>query len=569
LYADNGYFWLPLVLTAFVASLAWYGWRHRNVPGALPFALACLFGVAWSLGSVFENAAADPSAKIFWMKFATLWQLPVVTAATCFVLQYAGLGRWLNRRTLALLSIPVLAFTVLVLTDGLHHFGWSSLPLVGQSLRPVRALGVWIGLYYSYLLSLFNIGTLIWLFIRSRRHRGPVALMVLGQIGARALFEIGTRSGLVGEADVDALVLGVVFGLYAIALFGFHALDPVPAARGAALAQMHEGMLVLDLEGRIVDANRAAEQMLGAPTGKLRGCKAQSLLPPVGDTADLGAPSGPADASGEQEFELGEGASVRHYRMVTTPLTDRHGQGLGRLLLLHDVTEQKKAQAQLVDQERAVATLRERERLARELHDSVGQVLGYVSLQAQSARKSLRDGDGERADAQLGRLAEVAQDAHADVRESILALRTGSPEGRLFLPELRRCLEDFQTHYDIHTELAISDGLSDEMFEANVAVQLLRVIQEALTNARKHAEASTVRVTIEHHQGRASIRVTDDGRGFDPTGIATDPGQHFGLAFMKERMQQVGGRVRVESRPGAGTTVYLDVPIQAGEEGSG
>jgi PAS domain S-box-containing protein len=360
-----------------------------------------------------------------------------------------------------------------------------------------------------------------------------------------------------------------VFGLYAIALFGFHALDPVPAARGAALAQMHEGMLVLDLEGRIVDANRAAEQMLGAPTGKLRGRPAQSLLPPVGDTADLGAPSGPADGSGEQEFELGEGASVRHYRMVTTPLTDRHGQGLGRLLLLHDVTEQKKAQAQLVDQERAVATLRERERLARELHDSVGQVLGFVSLQAQSARKSLRDGDGERADAQLGRLAEVAQDAHADVRESILALRTGSPEGRLFLPELRRCLEDFQTHYDIHTELAISDGLSDEMFEANVAVQLLRVIQEALTNARKHAEASTVRVTIEHHQGRASIRVTDDGRGFDPTGIATDPGQHFGLAFMKERMQQVGGRVRVESRPGAGTTVYLDVPIQAGEEGSG
>lgn len=309
-YTFDSYLWPSPALTAFIASLAWYGWRRRNVPGALPFALACLFGVAWSLGSMFENAAADPSAKIFWMKFVTLWQLPVVTAATCFVLQYAGLGRWLNRRTLALLSIPVLAFTVLVLTDGLHHLGWSSLPLVGRSLRPVRALGVSIGLYYSYLLSLFNIGTLIWLFIRSRRHRGPVALMVLGQIGARTLFEIGTRSGLVGEADVDALVLGVVFGLYAIALFGFHALDPVPAARGAALAQMHEGMLVLDLEGRIVDANHAAEQMLGEPTGKLRGRTAQSLLPPAGDPADVGEPSGPAGGSGEQELQLGEGASV-------------------------------------------------------------------------------------------------------------------------------------------------------------------------------------------------------------------------------------------------------------------
>lgn len=181
----------------------------------------------------------------------------------------------------------------------------------------------------------------------------------------------------------------------------------------------------------------------------------------------------------------------------------------------------------------------------------------------------MRDGDAERADAQLGRLTEVAQDAHADVRESILALRTGSPEGRLFLPELRHYLEDFQAHYDIHTELAIGDGLSNDMFEANVAIHLLRVIQEALTNARKHGEASTVRVNIEHHRGRAGVRVTDDGRGFDPTGIAADPGRHFGLAFMQERMGQVGGSVRIDSRPGAGTTVCLDVPLQAGEEGSG
>ena len=76
-YTYSAYLWPSLILTAFIASLAWYGWRRRNIVGALPFAIGCLFGVAWSIGSMLEIAAVDPDTKIFWMKFATLWQLPV------------------------------------------------------------------------------------------------------------------------------------------------------------------------------------------------------------------------------------------------------------------------------------------------------------------------------------------------------------------------------------------------------------------------------------------------------------------------------------------------------------
>ena len=90
----------------------------------------------------------------------------------------------------------------------------------------------------------------------------------------------------------------------------------------------------------------------------------------------------------------------------------------------------------MLEQQRVVATLQERERLARELHDSVGQVLGYLSLQAQTARKRLQDGDGEKAESLLGRLTDVAQHAHADVRESILALKAASSEDWSLLPTL-------------------------------------------------------------------------------------------------------------------------------------
>ena len=111
-----------------------------------------------------------------------------------------------------------------------------------------------------------------------------------------------------------------------------------------------------------------------------------------------------------------------------------------------------------------VATLQERERLARELHDGVGQVLGYLSMQAQTARKRLHDGDAEKADSLLARLADVAQHAHVDVRESILALTAASSEGWSFLPTLEHYLRDFQEQYGVQTELSVTDDVSEECF---------------------------------------------------------------------------------------------------------
>ena len=105
-YTYSSYLWLPFLVAVFTAFLARYGWQRRRVPGALPFSIGCVFAVAWCVGSLFESAAVTYDTEIFWLRFQTVWQLPVVTAATCFVLQYAGLGRWLTRRTVALLAVP-------------------------------------------------------------------------------------------------------------------------------------------------------------------------------------------------------------------------------------------------------------------------------------------------------------------------------------------------------------------------------------------------------------------------------------------------------------------------------
>jgi signal transduction histidine kinase len=556
-YTYDPHLWPALISFALVTFLGWYSWRRRTVPGAKPFVFACLFAALWAFGAMLEISALDFSTQVFWVKFQTVWQMPTATAITCFVLVYAGLGRWLTRRNLVLLAIPPLIVLALIITNDNNHLIWTGFGMDGSILPFAgRANRILVG--YAYILALINIVVLLWLAVHSPRHRWPVAIMLFGQITGRGLYLLNNiYAGLLGPGESVLAVVGVLSAAYAIAFFRFHVFDPVPLARTAVLEQMREGMLVLDLQGRIVDLNHAAAKILGEPVAGLRGRTAAELLST--NPGILAKPDKTAII--QSEISLGIGKAARNYNLNLMPLTDRRGELLGQLLLLHDVTEQKSAQVRILEQQSVVATLQERERLARELHDGIGQVLGYVSMQAQTIRKWVQDGNTEKADSLLNRLAEVARDAHADVRESILSLKAGSPQEWSFVPTLRGYLNDFQAHYGIHTELVLEDGLKEDNFKPDAEVQLLRVIQEALTNARKHSGAQTVRVTIKQGDHRGYITVADDGSGFDPAQLNREAGTHFGLSFMRERMMQVGGRVDIDSQPGTGTVVKLEAPI--------
>ena len=107
-YVYSPAIWPPLVGAVFLAAIGLYCWRQRRVPAALPLAAVSLFGGLWLLGIALEAAAVAPATKIGWFRFQALWRMPTVTAGLCFVLEYAYPGRWLTRRNLSLLSIPVL-----------------------------------------------------------------------------------------------------------------------------------------------------------------------------------------------------------------------------------------------------------------------------------------------------------------------------------------------------------------------------------------------------------------------------------------------------------------------------
>lgn len=561
-YHYTPFFWPSLFTVLVLLAFSLYAWRHRNVPGALPFAVGCLFAALWVGSSIMENAALDVSTQIFWLKVQAALQLPAITAITCFVLEYAWPGRWLTRRNLALLSIAPLLLLVSILTNDLYHFMWLGFSYDGLII-PLRGPGNWAFITYGMLLSLIDLAVFTWLFIHSPPHRWPVAIMAAGQIVTRLLYTLEALHLIHSDLPLDVIIIASLFLVYAFALFAFHLFDPIPLAHQMVIEQLRDGMLVLDPGGRVTSLNPAAEEILCLPARRATGRPIRDLLSPYADV------DGPLEAmvAAQAEVCLGTGAESRYYRLEMAPLKDWRGLGMGRLLLLHDVTEQKLAQAQMVEQQRAVAMLQEREQLARELHDSLGQVFAFVNAQGQAVRRLLSRGDIETADAYVGRLVDVAREADVDIRESILGLRATLSEQGLF-PALTHYLAQYEKNYGIHADLEKPEAFTDGAFEPLVEVQLLRIVQEALSNVRKHAAADCVRVTFALEDGWARVTVRDDGQGFAPAESDDISAAHVGLRVMRERAEEVGGSLTLRSKPGQGTTVVVRVPAKQDGRGA-
>lgn len=212
-------------------------------------------------------------------------------------------------------------------------------------------------------------------------------------------------------------------------------------------------------------------------------------------------------------------------------------------------------------QDAAIGT--ERVRIAREMHDGLAQVLGYVNTKAQATQELLRQGQVERASAQLRQFAEAARAAYADVREQILGLRTTLGDGQGLTDALGDYLGHWQDQSGVRATLVV-DAPDDAMRALPPAaeVQLLRIVQEALSNTRKHAAARQATVTIAAETAALVVRIADDGAGFDPAALGPSPYPGVGLASMRERADGIGGSFAVETARGSGTTIVVRIPLR-------
>lgn len=206
------------------------------------------------------------------------------------------------------------------------------------------------------------------------------------------------------------------------------------------------------------------------------------------------------------------------------------------------------------------AIVEERERIARELHDGMAQVLGYVNTKAIAIRLLLRNQQLEQAERNLQQLEDATRGLFVDVREAILGLKMAGQTGGL-IGGLQEYADQFSRLSNIPVKVTVTPEARAVRLPPETELQLLRIAQEALTNIRKHASVGRAEVSLHVIERWLAVTISDEGRGFEPDRLRPDRGLSFGLATMRERADAIGAEFHLNTRPGIGTTVTIRLPL--------
>ena len=213
-----------------------------------------------------------------------------------------------------------------------------------------------------------------------------------------------------------------------------------------------------------------------------------------------------------------------------------------------------------VDIQGEQAILFERERIAREIHDNVSQLLGYVSTKSQVVRLLLGKEQYEQATSQLKQLEEAAQTLYLDVRQMISELNVAEVSSKSMSSLLETCANKFQKYSEVDVIMDVSEEVENISLLSGISLEIERIVREALTNVQKHASAKVVRIGATIMNNHLYLTIQDDGSGFsfNPDEIADD---QIGLRSIQKRAMDIGAEISIESKPSQGTSLKLVLPL--------
>ncbi len=312
--------------------------------------------------------------------------------------------------------------------------------------------------------------------------------------------------------------------------------------------------LVTDSDGVILEANHAAAALFKCPKEFLID-KPLGLLVRQGARCrlyDCLAKLRRGGSPDEFDMQVGRTTDIRDVEVRATATGTQAAVWPAFRWLIRDVTEHRRAEAARTELLRQLVTAQENERrrISREIHDRLGQELTGLTLALKVLEADILD--GTRAKGRLVELRETVDRIGREAHELALELRPAALDDL----GLRAALDTLIRRWSLRAGVAAQfhfDAPGTGRFPSEVETAVYRVVQEALTNVAKHADARRVCVVVEHHHGQLVAIVEDDGRGFEPE--ATSRIGRLGLSGMNERVTLVDGTFQVESSNGAGTTV--------------
>lgn len=553
------YIW-PLVISAAVTLiLGIYAFdKQRHSKCAASFITSMLLVTIWSGGNALEMAGVDLATKLFWanIQYFAYCFSPLALFALC--MRFTGYDRWLQKKVFWwLLALPVVVI-LLVWTDGYHGLmrynirldSSGSFPIIAKEYGPA----FYVHAVYEHLINIAALVTLIRAVIdRKTVYRKQAVILLVGAsfIVIPNILYISGLSPIKGF-DLTPIFFGPAGLLMAFAIFRYKMFDLVPLARATVIETMDAGVLVLDLQDRILDINPALEKITGISVKLANGHNAADAFRDMPEFTNACL-----DRSiTHTEFQIAKQDNPKIYEAVLSPLSNSKGSLLGRLAMVYEITEKKKAQQHYLLQQRKLAASREKERMARDLHDNLGQILGFISLQAQGIQRELAVNGVELVDNRLNRLVDVTRTAHEQLRSYIKSARSVAVSDESRIASLRADILGFEDRSGIPTELETDFELAD--LSAHVQLHLLSIIKEALNNVQKHSGAAHAKLAVLCEDSRLYLSVEDDGKGFDPA--HTNTNESFGLSIMKERASEIDADLHIESAPEKGCRVWLAMP---------
>jgi signal transduction histidine kinase len=576
----NLYFSSLALSTAISLALIFFFWRRRAIRGAADAAWLMVTATVWSLGYILQLLFTSLPSMVVATDIQYIGIVFLPLAWFTFSLRYTGRDSWLNPKSLTMLSIIPVATLILVWTSDFHGIMWYGrhLEINGPFINVAKSYGPWFWLHTSYSYALIAMGMLT---IARRLIRRPYlyrkqSLALIAVVLVPLISNVLYVFGLLSIYDIDFTpsaftISGLImmWGLFRSRLF-----DVVPIAYESIMEASGDGIVILDVNNRVIDMNRTAEIILDIPVSRAVGNPYAEVFRNQPELTEM-VSGFTEDAS---EISVQKDNVQRYYKVHVSPLNDKHGELIGRMLYLIDNTDYRRSEARRKELEireqllGRLSTVGEMAAgIAHEVNNPLATVLGYSDLLLKrdlpdEIRQDLEiiDKSAKRASDILNRLLEFS----------------GSRTPEFEHTEINRIIEtaiEFRKHslknHNVEIVTHLAGGLPRIVADGSQLLEVfLNLIMNAEASMAQARNGGTLTISTKKADNSILITVQDDGEGIRPENIGKifDPffttkkiggGTGLGLSICHGIIASHGGDISVQSEPGKGATFTIRLPL--------
>jgi PAS domain S-box-containing protein len=576
---------IPLALAALIAAvLAIYIWDRRHVTGAKPAVALMVALFVWSSGYMLEFMGSDAETKLFWAKIQYFGIATLPLASFLFALVFSGRNIWLTRpKFIALAALPVITI-ILALSNEAHQLIWSDWDiktLMGNTsiLHFEHGPFFWINAFYAY--ALLIIGTTM--IIQTLRRRPEVyRAQILGiLVGFTFPWITNIVSNLIYDIDLTPFAFIVTSLAFAWSIFKQHLFESPPNAFETVIESMSDPVFILDMRNRIINANPAAQQMLGLPASEIIDHHTREVFASQTDILDVYEHT----LNIREEITIGSDSRQRFYELSISPLTDRLDKILGRAVILHDISDRKQVeQAMATARDQALESSRVKSeflaRVSHELRTPLGVIRGYADLLSEPVYGTLSELQTKAVNEIIDSTDRISGMVGELLDEARLAAGAVQLEIKPFNPsEILKDIKEKMSVLAAQKRLELIAELDSELPEQIIGdpTRINQMVTNLTSNSIKFTKKGKVGIRFFlHDTNQWAFEVSDTGPGipeeahesiFEPFRQADSSiprifgGTGLGLSIVKHLTNLMDGQITVESEVGNGSTFTVFLPL--------